>query len=596
MDIPQIITLATIAAAALLLVTELMRPDLVGLLVIITLSLTSVISTQQAFSGFSQAAVMTILAVFIISEALQRSGITRWVGQRLMHLAGTSERRLIAALSLTAALLSTIMKPIASTAALMPTTMGIARQTKIRPSRLLMPLAFGSLLGGTATLLTTANIIVSTTLQQTGNQPYGMLDFLPLGIPLIIVGVIFMTLAAPGILPTRDAAGQFVRMRRLQNELAAAYGLNNRLFGVRITEDSQFADRSLEDIRWGTLMKSAVLGIIRSDHVILAPDRSSILQSGDILLLDCEPTPGQMSLFKLKPVYDVDIHETIGTEETPLVEATLTPHSRFHGRSMQELNFRQRYGLQVIALWRGGEVLPGPVRDIRLEFGDAILLQGSRADIEHLNNDPDFIILEEQTNAAPPRRSWLAFAALFICLLLGAVNVIPLAIATLAGAVLMVLLSVLNMDEAYRTIDWRTIFLVAGMLPISIALENTGLATSMGNLLIQALEHAGPIGIAGVLMLSTIGLSLFLGGQTAGVILAPIAIAAAEASGSDPRALAMAVAVGCSMAFITPLGHPALLLVMSPGGYTFRDYMRLGLPLTIVIITAALAFLRWTWL
>ncbi|MBN1266686.1 MAG: SLC13 family permease [Anaerolineales bacterium] len=596
MGLPEIITLTTIFGAALLLVTELLRPDLVGLLVIITLSLTKVISAEQAFSGFSQSAVMTILSVFIISEAMQRSGITRWIGQRLVRLAGKSERRLIAALSLTAALLSTVMKPIASTAALMPTTMGIARQVNLRPSRLLMPLVFGALLGGTATLLTTANIIVSITLSQTGHQPFGMLDFLPIGIPLTLAGVLFLIIAAPRLLPTRDIAGQFVRMRRLQNELVGAYGLKDQYTEVEVSVDSQLHNHSLEEIRWGSLMKSGILGIARKNSIILAPDASTVLQTGDILLLDSEPSSAHLNLFNLELVKGIDIDETFGTEETPLVEAALSPHSSLHGRSMRDLNFRQRYGLQVLAVWREGKVLSGPVRDIPLRFGDAILLQGYRPQIEQLDQDPDFIILEEETNANPPRKSWLAFAVLFGCLFLGAINVIPLAVATLTGATLMVLLGVLAMDEAYRTIDWRTIFLVAGMLPVSIALENTGLAHSIGLLMISSFSGFGPLGIAAILMSATIGLSIFLGGQTAGVILAPIAIAAAEAAGIDPRALAMAVAVGCSMAFISPLSHPALLLVIGPGGYTFRDYLRLGLPLTLVSILVALAFLQWVWL
>jgi len=596
MDTAQIITLTTVLVAALLLVTELLRPDLVGLLVIISLSLTGVISSDQAFSGFSQSAVMTILSVFIISEALQRSGITRWIGQRLISLAGKSERRLVAALSLTAALLSTIMKPIASTAALMPTTMGISRQVKLQPSRLLMPLAFGALLGGTATLLTTANIIVSTTLGQAGIQPFGLLDFLPIGIPVILAGVLFLVIAAPRMLPTRDIAGQYVRMRRLQNELVNVYDLEGQFTEVEITVKSQLNDRSLEDIHWGSVMKSGILGIARKNRIFLAPDASTVLQKGDILLLDSEPSPVQLNLFDLELVKSVDIGETFGTEETPLVEVALSPHSSLYGKTMRELNFRQRYGLQVLAVWREGKVLAGPVRDIPLRFGDAILVQGSRAQIERLDPDPDFIILEEETNANPPRRSWLAFTVLFACLFLGAVNVFPLAAAMLTGATLMVLLGVLEMDEAYRSIDWRTIFLVAGMLPVSIALENTGLAQTIGSVLISSFSGFGPLVIAAILMTATVGLSIFLGGQTAGVILAPIAIAAAQTAGIDPRALAMAVAVGCSMAFVSPLSHPALLLVISPGGYTFRDYLRLGFPLTIVSLLVALAFLQWIWL
>lgn len=595
MNLPGWITLATILIAAILLASERLRPDLVGLLVILALSITGVITSEQAFSGFSQSAVMTILSVFVISEALERSGVTRWIGQRLLHLAGSSERRLSTVLMLTSAGLSTIMKPIASAATLLPTTMGISRQSGVRPSRLMMPLSFGALLGGTATLLTTANIIVSTTLEHADFQPYGLLDFLPIGIPLILAGTLTVVLLAPHFLPDRDVGEQVSRMQRLHDELAQSYGLPERCSEGIVLHSSRLKGEALHEGGLAAELGLGILGIWRNGHVLLAPDRNTRLQTGDILILDGKLHASQKRHYGLRDVDDDQLPTPFGTEEIPLIEATLIPHSELGGRSLRQIDFRQRFGLQVLAICRQGMVLNGPIGDISLRFGDALLMQGPREKIEALDQDPNFLILEEATNARPPARAWLAIGILATSLGLGAAGVLPVAVATLAGATFMVLCGEITMNDAYQSIDWKTILFVAGMFPLSIAMQTTGLAQMIGNALIGFTTGLGSLGTAAALLIATIGFSLFLGGQTAGMILAPIAIASSNAIDMDPRGMAMAVAIGCSLAFISPMGHPAHLLVMGPGGYTFRDYARLGAPLTIISILVTLAGLHWIW-
>jgi di/tricarboxylate transporter len=538
---------------------------------------------------------MTILSVFVISEALERSGVTRWIGQRLLHLAGSSERRLSMVLMLTSASLSTIMKPIASTATLLPTTMGIARQSGVRPSRLMMPLSFGALLGGTATLLTTANIIVSTTLEHADFQPYGLFDFLPIGIPLILAGTLTVVLLAPHFLPDRDVCEQVSRMQRLHDELAQSFGLPESCSEVIVLHSSRLKGEALHEGGLAAELGLGILGIWGNGQVLLAPDRNTKLQTGDILILDGKLHANQKRHYGLRDVDNDQLPTPFGTEEIPLIEATLIPHSELGGRSLRQIDFRQRFGLQVLAIWRQGTVLNGPIGDISLRFGDALLMQGPRENIEALDQDPNFLILEEATNARPPARAWLAIGILAISLGLGAAGVLPVAVATLAGATFMVLCGEITMNDAYQSIDWKTILFVAGMFPLSIAMQTTGLAQMTGNALIGFTASLGSLGTAAALLIATIGFSLFLGGQTAGMILAPIAIASSNAIGMDPRGMAMAVAIGCSLAFISPMGHPAHLLVMGPGGYTFRDYARLGAPLTIISILVTLAGLHWIW-
>ena len=586
-------TLAIIALAALLLVTERLRPDLTALLALLALTLTGIVTPDEAFSGFSRSAVITILALFILTHGMERTGLTRWIGQRLIRLARSSERRLLFIVMLTAAGFSVIMNTVAAAAVLLPTTMAIARQQGLRPSRFLMPLAFGALLGGTATLLTTANIIVSASLAQAGLQPFGLFEFAPVGIPLVIIGTLLLGWLSPRLLPARDVAGEVARMHRLRTELAGVYGLQDNTAQVMIQPGSAMAGRTLDEGGWGRNLGLTVLGISHQGHVRLAPGKDAQVQEGDVLLVEGTPSPADLQSYGLRLTNGGGLHQTLSSYDVPLFEATLAPRSELEGKALRDIHFRERYGLQVLAIWRQGVVLQGAVADTALRFGDAMLVQGPRDHADQLHLNPNFLILEEAADLRPGRQAAIAFGVLVVTLALTASGILTIAVATLLGACLMVVTQCLTMDNAYRAVDWRTVFLVAGMLPLSTALEKTGTGAFFGQLLNQATGGLGPLAIAATLLLVTIALSTLLGGQTVAVILAPVAIAAAQAAGADPRSMAMAVALGCSLAFLTPLGHPATLLVMGPGGYTMRDYLRLGIPLTLVSILVALAGLHW---
>lgn len=589
------ITLLTLMIAAILLVSERLRPDVIGILVALTLGLTGVVTAEQAVSGFSQSAVITILSVFILSEGLERTGVTAWLGSRILRLAGARERRLIGALTLTSAGLSTFMNSIAAAALLVPPAMGISRRAQIRPSRLLLPLAYGALLGGTATLLTTANIIVSTTLGQSGYAPYGLLDFLPVGLPLVIAGTGLLIWLGPRLLRQRDVVSEIARTRPAQSELVSLYRLMDGLTAFSVPASSRIVGQSLGALGWGRDLGLTVLGVHHRGRWRLAPDREMRIQAGDVLLLEGQPSSEFVELHELNALDDPHLLDTLTTVQVPLVEVVLAPRSEHDGRSLREIRFRERYGIQVIGLWRAGVVVHEDLADQRLRFGDAMLMQGPREKFDLLRGDENFLILEAEAVGRPGRRAWLAAGIVVASLGAAALGLLPIAIATLTGAILMVLANCLSMDAAYRSISWRTIFFIAGMLPLSIALQTTGLADLLGDALIGLTGGAGSLGLAGALLLATIGLGLLIGGQTTAVVLAPVSIAVAELAGADPRAMAMAVAVGCSLAFVTPLGHPANLLVMGPGGYTLRDYVRLGAPLTVLTALLTLFGLHWAW-
>lgn len=589
------ITIAIIAVAAVLLVTERLRPDLVALLVLLALGLTEVVTPEEAFSGFSRSAVITILSLFILTHGLEKTGVTRWISLRLLRLAGSSRTRLVAIIMLTAAGLSVVMNTIAAAAVLLPITMSIARHSGHRPARLLMPLAFGALLGGTATLLTTANIIVSTTLAQNAVRPFGFLDFAPIGLPLTLVGTVLVVVLAPRILPARDVAGEVARMSRLRTELAQVYHLREGTCEVVIEPGSAMAAQTLDKGGWGHDLGLTVLAIAHQGRLRLAPDRNAEVREGDILLLEGAPTPEQMRRYGLRLTRTPDLEGALASYQVPIAEVTLAPRSDLEGRTLRNIHFRERYGLQVLAIWRQGLVIQHDVADVALRFGDAMLVQGPRERVDLLRYETDFLLLEEAGDGRPGRKGAVAAAILIASLGLAATGVLPIPVASLGGAALMVVAGCLSMDDAYHAVDWRTIFLVAGMLPLSIALERTGTSAVVGRMLVEAGGGLGPLATASLLLLITIGLSILLGGQTVAVILAPVAIAAARSIGADPRGMAMAVALGCSLGFLSPLAHPASMLVMGPGGYTTRDFFRLGAPLTAVSVLLSIAGLHWIW-
>jgi di/tricarboxylate transporter len=587
--------MATIAVAALLLITEWLRPDLTALLVVITLSITGVVSPEEALSGFSQAAVITILSVYILSAGLERTGVTRGIGRYFLHITRGSENKLMAALTVSSAMLSLFMNTIAAAAMMLPAAMGIARQAKIRPSRLLMPVAFGALLGGTATLLTTANIVTSATLDQAGLQPFRLLDFLPVGLPLAVCGIILILFLAPRLLPRRDMAGSIVRMRRVQDELAHLYHLHESISEIVIDRGSAMAGQTLRQSSWRQDLGVTVLGISHAGRLQLTANGDTEVAEGDILIVKGEPDPERLRHYGVHLNPESELGDELASQDYPLVEVIVPPRSTWEGRTLRDIHLRERYGVQALAIWREGETVLTNVADLPLQIGDAALLQGPSEKFPELHRNPNVLILAEETDGRPSSRAPLAVGILLTSLVLAAMGILPVAIATLAGAALMVITRCINMDEAYRAIEWRTIILVAGMLSLSVALQTTGAAAWLAEGLVSVTQTLGTLGMAGILLLGSIMFSLILGGQAGAVIMAPIAIAVGGVVGADPRALAMAVAIGCSLAFLSPLGHPANLLVLGPGGYKFRDYVRLGAPLTLLSILVTLITLHWFW-
>jgi di/tricarboxylate transporter len=594
-----VITLVILATAIVLFLSERLSVDLIALLVLVALGLSRVLTPQEVFSGFSDSAVITIMAIFVLAYSLEVTGVADQMGNLVARLAGKSEARLIAALMGTAALMSLFMNNIAVASTLLPATSTIARRSGIKIYRLLIPLAFGSLLGGTATLFTTTNIVVSGILKSSGYQGYGVLDFLPVGLPIVVVGITYMVLFGRRLLPKERPSERSDILHQAEMDLLSTYKLSERLFRARIPVGSILINCKLSDSTLREKYRLNVVAIERSEEKVIAPLPDFVLQQGDVMLVE-----GRLEEFQqldTEPYLEIQPMPVYkeGDLETPsvvILEVVLSPRSQFIGSTLKETRFREKYGMTVLAIWNGERVIRTGLTDLKLTFGDALLLQGPRDRLPMLRMSPDMIVLsEEEPVKKLVNKSALALGIFGLTIAIAALGLFSVGEVMLAGALVMIILNVLTMEQAYRVIDWRIVFLVAGMLPLGLAMTKTGATELFANALINGVGGYGPQALLLGLLTLTVLLSQAMKGAAVSAVIAPIAIQAAHQAGLDPRALCMGVAIATSMAFITPLGHPVNILMMGPGGYRFRDFFKVGLPLTVLLFIVVLVTLPIFW-
>ncbi len=412
---------------------------------------------------------------------------------------------------------------------------------------------------------------------------------------MAVVGILFVTLYGRRWLPNRALWGR-EGGERPSGTLTEAYGMQTAVSACYVKPGSAMAGLSLHEGQWGQQLGLSVVGISRGGNVNLAPQAQDEVLEGDLILFTGTCDDQELRRFGLRLTADPNWSGQLASDEVSLVEVTLAPRSGYAGSTLRELHFGEKSDLRALALWREGKTVRDAVAEVPLRFGDALLLQGRRSKIKLLRDDAGLIVLEEDTGPLHvSRRAVLAVAVTTAAVILAATNVLPLAEATFAAAVLLLLTGCLEMNEAYAAIEWRTIFLIAGMLPLGLAMNTSGTAALLGRGLVGALGDWGPLAVAAGLYWAATLLTQVISAQITPLVLAPVAIAAAQHLGADPRALALAVALGCSTAFITPISHASNLLVMGPGGYTFRDYARLGLPLTVLLFVVMLAGLALWW-
>lgn len=592
------ILVAIIITTLILIVSDRLRADLIAIIVLAVLPLTGLITYQEALSGFSRSVVITIIGLFIITQALEDTGVVQQIANWLRQLGRGSETRLLALFMTVGALMSLFMSTIAAGAVLMPAAVQVGRESDVAPSKLLLPLAFGTLLGGMATYFTTANIILSSILRDQGQDGLNMVDFLPTGGLLVVTGVLFMIFVGRFMLPRRDTVGQSASPYLLSRNLAEMYQLHDQLWEVEIPATSQLVGTSLSQSNIGQELGLTVIAIWRGHQAILNPKPDDTIQTGDFLVL----LGREDRVVKLRD-WGLKIGRSNGQRSddqnyfVDLAEVIIPPRSRILGESLIDLNFRDKYHLTAVALWREGLSFRNDVGKIPLEPGDAILMVGTPQYIQELTRERDFLVLQSTHTARPPRPQKALWAVLITVavLVVSILEIIPTAEAMMIGVAAMALSGSINLDDAYRGIGWRVIFLIAGMLPISIAMINTGLAERIGQAIVAFTAPYGPLTLVGGLFLLTMLVTQVIGSQVTALVLGPIAVTAALQIGIDPRAIAVAVATGCSAAFLTPIAHPVNILMMGPGSYTPSDFLKVGSSMAVVTFVTLLIGMKLFW-
>jgi di/tricarboxylate transporter len=581
---PEIaLTLAIVAAALVLFGSDKVRVDLVALLVLLAVALTGLVDPEEVFAGFSNPAVITVWAVYIISGGIFYTGLAGLLGGLILRLSGNSEVRLIFVIMVICGVISAFVNNVGATAMLLPAVVTIARQTKIPVSKLLIPLSFSSLLGGKLTLIgTPANILATSIITDYGLPTFGFFDFTPIGLVVFTTGILYMVFIGRHLLPVRIAPSE-----ELATQQARDYTSE-----VRILPDSPLADLTLYEARLGADYDLTVINLIRDEKLVSNINRETLIQPDDILLLNGKAEDLMEALDKLGLALEAEKHTglaDIDDEKSQMVEATLAPRSAIVGRSLSSIRFRERYGFTALAIRRHGEMITERLSAAPLQFGDVLLLKGQRSRLRELNENNEFLVLEP-VKISLNRQKKMPIAIGLMVLVVGLVLFagFNISLAMVIGAVAMVLSGCLSMDEAYESIDWRTVFLVAGMLPLGTAMENSGAARYIADLMLSGLGGLGPIGVmAGIYILAAL-ITQPMSNAAAMVLVVPIALDAALSLGVNYLTFTLAAVIGAATSFITPVGHKANVLVFGPGGYKFFDYARVGLLLSLFLFISTM--------
>jgi len=586
---PQIaLTLAIVVGALIVFGTDKLRVDVVALLVLLTLGLTGLVGPKEVFAGFSNSAVITVWAVYIVSGGLFKTGVADTLGRFILRLAGENETRLIAVIMITCGIMSAFMNNVGATAMLLPAVVSIGKQANIPVSKLLIPLSFSSLLGGKLTLIgTPANILATSIVAESGLPTFGFFDFTPVGIVVFLTGILYMVFIGRHLLPIRQPGGKEQASRQLRGYITE----------VSVVADSKLTGQTLLESRLGADYDLTVITILRDKKKMDSLERNTVIVPNDILLIEGTAENLMRARDDLGLVTANESKRQVALnnqsqEDVDNIQATLGPRSKMVGRSLKSLNFRVHYGFTVLAIRREGEVITKRLRDVRLKFGDELLLRGPLHRAAELEVGGEFLVLQPLKIPERHRRKMPISIGIMV-LVIGFVvfGVLDISIAMVAGAVGMVLTRCLTMDEAYESIDWRTVFLVAGMLPLGTAMETTGTARYIADLLLGAIGPWGPLAALGGVYLLAALITQPMSNAAAMVLVVPIALDTALSLGANHLAFTLAVVIGAATSFLTPVGHKANVLVFGPGGYKFFDYARVGALLTVFLFIATMIFI-----
>ncbi|WNG34122.1 SLC13 family permease [Archangium violaceum] len=591
------IVLGIVLVALVLFSIDVVPIEVSSLVVVCLLAVTGVLTPEQAFEGFSNDTVIFIFTLLAMTEGLASTGVVQLVGQRLAFFARFGHQTFVLAMMVVVAVFSSIVSNTVTTAAFLPVAIGAANRAKVPKSKVLLPLAYASMLGGMVFLYgTSTNLVASAAFPRFGLEPIGVAELSPVGFPVAVIGILVVVFLGPLLLPARVGKGA-----------VGDWVLRDYLTEAILPPDSRYVGKELAEITEGLGLR--VIGLVREgesmpavptyrlmgdERIIVEGNREDILRVKDLRGIEIRP--------------DVRLSDTdLRPQDTLLVEATVPTGSPLIGRSLKETLFLERYGLVALALHRkpaiqrltklqmlgrlfGGQSLSA----LPLSVGDVLLLRGPREKVQELSDGVNLLILGDVEYQPPRYGKWLLAVVLFLgALALGTFNVVPLSVAGLAGMLAMIATGCVDARRAFR-VDWRVVLLIGSMLALGVAMEESGAGRFLGNLAARAGEYGGPRTVLLLMMALTIVLSAPMSNQAAALVILPVAVGAAAKLGVDPRPFAIGVTLAASCSFITPL-EPSCVLVYGPGHYRFTDFFRLGTPLTALLLAFLVAVVPLVW-
>ena len=570
------------------MIVERLRSDVIAGCAMVFLMLGGILSPQELFQVFGNEAVVTVACMFVLSSALERTGVIARMGALIDPYVGRSDLSVSLFLLPLVAVLSAFINNTPVVLVFMPMVMAIAARQNIRPSKLLIPLSFASIFGGCCTLIgTSTNILVSSTAERMGERPFEMFDLTLVGSILAVVGMVYLWTFGRKILPERETLSTILQTTQ------------NRQFFTEaiVVPGSSLIGQRLSDSPIASLPKARIIEVIRGDELIGVALNEIVFEAGDRVRMSTVLS----SVMELKDLSGLEIQqqdgldglEWVGTQKAALVECVVSPRSSMMGKTIARVDLRRAFGVLVLAVHRHGVNLREKLQSTVLQYGDTLLLEGTETAIKRLRESRDLIVLGEQPHLLPLKhKQWLAGLSIVFLVVASVFTSMPIGALALSAAIFVVLSGCLDMDEAYKAIDWRVIFLICGMLGIGLALEKTsGVGWLAENMiaLFGYYQCPGFVIISGIILLTSV-LTTFLSNNAVAVIMTPIAIEVAQFFEMNPAPFMVAVAMGASACFASPVGYQTNALVYGAGGYVFRDFIRVGLPLNLLIwLTASIA-------
>ncbi|HEX2255772.1 MAG TPA: SLC13 family permease [Afifellaceae bacterium] len=588
LTIDQAIAFATLFAAFALFLWGRFRHDIVAMLALLAVVLAGLIPFDDAFLGFAHPAVITVAAVLVLSRALQNAGIVDVIVRLLAPLRGR-EGLQVGSQAGIVAVLSSFMNNVGALALMLPVALRNAYREGYPPARSLMPLAFASLLGGMVTLIgTPPNLIIATFRDREVGAPFGMFDFAPVGGAVALAGLAFIVLAGWRFLP-RDRRGT----------AESALDIGDYLAEARVTKEGNAWGKSLADIEQMADNEVRIAGLVRGKTKRMAPPPTDRVRARDVLILEGEPD----AIKELIEVGDLELldgeglgPEQLRSDEVTVVEAVIKPGSPLAGKTPTALRLRRAYGINLLAIARHGRRVRQRLGEVRLQVGDVLLLQGPTETIyDTLAELGSLPLAERSLQIGRPRRLLLAGAIFALAIVATFAGIAPVHVAFVAAATAVVIVGIVPAAELYDSVDWPVIVLLGAMIPVGTALESTGGAALVADGLLALASDLAAVWVIALLLIGTMFLSDAINNNATAVLMAPIAVQVADRLEANPDPFLMAVAVGASCAFLTPIGHQSNTLVMAPGGYRFGDYWRIGLPLEVVIVLVAVPMIVLVW-